>query len=42
MHNWLKWSCIINDDWRYFDGFDFLMQIFELFKGLDGIMVVRL
>ena len=33
---------LINDDWNYFDGFKFLMQFLELFKGLNGVIVVRL
>ena len=37
MYNWLRWGCIINDDWNYFDGFKFLMWFFELSKGLDEI-----
>ena len=42
MCDWLKWGCIINDDWNYFDGFNFLTQFFELFKGLRKVIVVRL
>ena len=41
MHNWLWWGWIINNDWNHFDGFKILMRFFELFKGLDEVIVVR-
>ena len=38
MYNRLRWGCIINDDWNYFDGFKILTRFFELFEGLRKVL----